>query len=52
MGPPPAASPAGAVDATAGVSVKVSNRYVSPHPLALLFSFYICRIGFRVMGMC
>jgi len=32
MGPPRAASPAGAaVDATAGVTVKVSDRYVSPH---------------------
>jgi rhamnogalacturonan endolyase len=32
MGPPRAASPAGAaVDATAGVRVKVSDRYVSPH---------------------
>lgn len=39
MGPPRTSSPAGAaVDATAGVKVKVSDRYVSSPPSLLVFS--------------
>ena len=54
MGPPRAASPAGAaVDATAGVRVNVSDRYVSPHPPAPQpIGFRIAGLESRVMGMC